>query len=57
MPEYDERAELAPRDIVARAIDQEMKKKGLDCVYLDISHRSPDFIKVTFQIFTISAKG
>ena len=48
MPEYDERAELAPRDIVARAIDQEMKKKGLDCVYLDISHRSPDFIKSHF---------
>ena len=35
MPEYDERAELAPRDIVARAIDYEMKKQGADCMYLD----------------------
>ncbi|MGH8757331.1 MAG: FAD-binding protein, partial [Burkholderiales bacterium] len=39
MPAHDERAELAPRDIVARAIDFEMKKRGLDCVYLDISHK------------------
>lgn len=48
MPEYDSRAELAPRDIVARAIDAEMKKHGLDCVYLDISHRSEDFIQEHF---------
>ncbi len=39
MPEHDPREELAPRDIVARAIDFEMKKRGLDCVYLDISHK------------------
>jgi L-aspartate oxidase len=39
MHRYDERLELAPRDVVARAIDSEMKRLGLDCVYLDISHR------------------
>ncbi len=39
MPKHDERAELAPRDVVARAIDFEMKKHGLDCVHLDISHQ------------------
>lgn len=44
MPWHDERAELAPRDIVARAIDFEMKKHGLDCVYLDISHRPLEFL-------------
>lgn len=44
MPDYDERRELAPRDIVARAIDHEMKKLGVDCMYLDISHKSADFI-------------
>ena len=44
MQRFDERAELAPRDIVARAIDHEMKRIGADCVYLDISHRSADFI-------------
>jgi L-aspartate oxidase len=48
MPAHDERAELAPRDIVARAIDFEMKKRGLDCVYLDISHRSVEFLQAHF---------
>ncbi len=48
MLEHDERAELAPRDIVARAIDFEMKKRGLDCVFLDISHKGEDFIKAHF---------
>ncbi len=48
MPEHDERCELAPRDIVARAIDFEMKKRGLDCVYLDISHKGEDFIREHF---------
>lgn len=44
MPRFDSRAELAPRDIVARAIDHEMKRLGAECVYLDISDRSADFI-------------
>ncbi|HYN79097.1 MAG TPA: L-aspartate oxidase, partial [Lamprocystis sp. (in: g-proteobacteria)] len=44
MPRFDARAELAPRDIVARAIDHEMKRLGSECVYLDISHRPADFI-------------
>ena len=48
MPEHDERCELAPRDIVARAIDFEMKKRGLDCVYLDISHKGETFIREHF---------
>lgn len=48
MPAFDERAELAPRDIVARAIDFEMKRLGADCMYLDISHKPSDFIKQHF---------
>jgi len=48
MPDHDPRAELAPRDIVARAIDFEMKKHGLDCVHLDISHQSPEFLHEHF---------
>ncbi|GAA3988713.1 L-aspartate oxidase [Comamonas faecalis] len=48
MPSHDERAELAPRDIVARAIDFEMKRHGLDCVHLDISHQSPQFLQEHF---------
>ena len=48
MPEHDARAELAPRDVVARAIDFEMKKRGLDCVYLDISHQPAAFVREHF---------
>jgi len=48
MDSFDERAELAPRDIVARAIDHEMKRLGSDCLFLDISHKDDDFIKSHF---------
>ncbi|BEU02463.1 L-aspartate oxidase [Agarivorans sp. OAG1] len=48
MPDFDSREELAPRDVVARAIDYEMKRLGADCVYLDISHRDDEFIELHF---------
>jgi len=48
MDRYDPRAELAPRDIVARAIDHEMKVHGFEHVYLDISHRDPTFVRERF---------
>ena len=48
MSKFDERGELAPRDIVARAIDHEMKRSGCDCVYLNITHRQPSFITSHF---------
>ena len=48
MQDFDERRELAPRDIVARAIDHEMKRTGSDCVYLDISHKSAAFLQNHF---------
>jgi L-aspartate oxidase len=48
MPDFDARAELAPRDIVARTIDHEMKRIGADCVYLDISHKPREFITAHF---------
>ena len=48
MPAHDARAELAPRDIVARAIDYEMKRHGLDCVYLDMTHKGESFMRGHF---------
>ena len=48
MPDFDPRAELAPRDIVARAIDHEIKRLGLDYVHLDISHQPPAFVREHF---------
>ncbi len=48
MPEHDPRAELAPRDIVARAIDYEMKRHGLDCVFLDMTHKGEKFLREHF---------
>ncbi|MDX1527865.1 MAG: L-aspartate oxidase, partial [Gammaproteobacteria bacterium] len=48
MQHFHQRAELAPRDVVARAIDHEMKRLGADCVYLDISHRPAEFIRTHF---------
>jgi len=54
MPSHDERAELAPRDIVARAIDFEMKKHGIDHVWLDATHLGEAFLKEHFP--TIHAR-
>jgi len=48
MPRFDPRDELAPRDVVARAIDHEIKRLGLDYVHLDISHKPPEFVKTHF---------
>jgi L-aspartate oxidase len=48
MQRFDARLELAPRDIVARAIDHEMKRTGADCVHLDISHRPRRFLEAHF---------
>ncbi|WP_018277672.1 L-aspartate oxidase [Teredinibacter turnerae] len=48
MDKFHDRGELAPRDVVARAIDHEMKRLGSDCIYLDISHKSEDFIRAHF---------
>ncbi|MER3215360.1 L-aspartate oxidase, partial [Salmonella enterica subsp. enterica serovar Agama] len=50
MPDVDERGELAPRDIVARAIDHEMKRLGADCMFLDISHKPDDFVRQHFPM-------
>lgn len=50
MLDFDARGELAPRDIVARAIDHEMKRLGADCMYLDISHKPTDFVMQHFPM-------
>ena len=50
MPDFDERGELAPRDIVARAIDHEMKRLGAACMFLAISHKPADFIRQHFPM-------
>lgn len=54
MSRFHEQGELAPRDVVARAIDHEMKRLGCDCLYLDISHKSPEFIAEHFP--TVKAR-
>lgn len=50
MKEYDDREELAPRDIVARAIDDQLKKRGEECVYLDITHLQAEEIRGEFPL-------
>jgi len=50
MQDFDERGELAPRDVVARAIDFEMKRLGADCMFVDISHKPEEFITAHFPM-------
>jgi len=57
MPDFDPRAELAPRDVVARAIDHEIKRLGLDYVHLDISHKGADFVREHFPTICEKLQG
>lgn len=57
MPDFDPRGELAPRDVVARAIDHEMKRLGVDCMYLDISHKPEDFVRQHFPMIYAKLLG
>lgn len=57
MAKYDRRGALAPRDIVARAIDYEMKTRGLPCLYLDIRHRSREFLTERFPNIYATCKS
>lgn len=57
MQKYDPRLSLAPRDIVARAIDNEMKQRGEDHVYLDVTHKDPEETKNISPIFIKNASA